>query len=470
MRRKTSNRAQKRSARGSAAADAAPARASRGGTSAAPPIKDNELAELCAPLAPFALLILAVSGGADSVAMMHLIARWARAHPDPRRRIVVATVDHGLRARSRKEAEWVAGEAHAIGLAHEVLTWEGAKPRTGIQDAARQARYRLLAELGWRLGGSAPMAIVTAHTEDDQAETLLMRLARGSGLDGLTGMSASRIVDREAHGRLLRPLLGVSGVRLRATLKACGLDWLEDPSNACHAFERVRVRKARADLNAIGLTNAKIALSARRLERAREALEAAARTLEVDAALDLHEGAYASLEAGIFQAAPEDARLRVLSRLLSAFGGQHEPVRLAKLESLLTRLATATFAGATLGGALVARRASKLCVFREPGRTGLPEITLAPGDFAVWDRRFRLSVAPEVGGLIMVRALGASGYAQLRRQLKGVAGLPPARAAATLPAFWHGSTLLAVPPLAHHPGVAAAWGRKCGLCSAEFLW
>ncbi len=469
MHRTTSNRAPKRSASGSAAADAARTPASHAGENVPLPITDRELAALFAPLAPFALLILAVSGGADSVAMMHLIARWARAHPDSRR-IVVATVDHGLRAPSRKEAEWVASEAHAIGLAHEVLNWEGAKPRTGIQDAARRARYRLLAELGWRLGGSAPMAIVTAHTQDDQAETFLMRLARGSGLDGLTGMSASRIVDREAHGRLLRPLLGISGARLRATLKAHGLDWLEDPSNACDAFERVRVRKASADLEAIGLTNAKMALSARRLERAREALEAAASALQASAALNLHEGAYASLEAGVFQAAPEDVRLRVLSRLVCAFGGQPESVRLAKLESLIVRLATATFAGATLGGVLVARRADELCVFREPGRAGLPEITLAPGDFAVWDRRFRLGVAPEAGGRIVVRALGASGYAQLRRQLKGVAALPPARAAATLPAFWHESALLAVPPLAHLPGAAAAWGRKCGLCSAEFLW
>ena len=186
---------------------------------AAEPLRDDELAALFSPLASFPVAILAVSGGADSVALMRLAARWQKRHA-PHVILQVATVDHGLRANARKEADWVAQQAAALGFEHATLTWRGDKPATGIQDAARQARYRLLAEHARAAAASGPVAVVTAHTEDDQAETLLMRLARGSGLDGLTAMAEQRVI--EADCVLLRPLLGVSGARLRATLEAEG--------------------------------------------------------------------------------------------------------------------------------------------------------------------------------------------------------------------------------------------------------
>ena len=243
----TSNRAPKPKRPGSGATERPRVGDLSAQVNAAVPIADGELASLFAPLASFDLLILAVSGGADSVALMHLIARWSAKAAKPRPRIVVATVDHGLRAESREEAKWVGAQARKLGFTHELLAWEGAKPQTGIQDAARGARYGLLAELAWRLSaGEVRTAIVTAHTEDDQAETFLMRLARGSGLDGLTGMSAARLLGRGDNIELVRPLLGVAGARLRATLEAKGLSWLEDPSNDSDRFERVRVRKARA--------------------------------------------------------------------------------------------------------------------------------------------------------------------------------------------------------------------------------
>ena len=157
-------------------------------------------------------------------------------------------------------------------------------------------------------------AIVTAHTEDDQAETLLMRLARGSGLDGLTGMSASRLVEPAAACSLVRPLLATAGARLKATLQAQGIAWIEDPSNECDRFERVRLRKARAGLEAIGLTSDKVALSAKRLARARAALEAATSELAVQARLDVHGGIYASLDAHVFSGAAEELRLRLLGQ------------------------------------------------------------------------------------------------------------------------------------------------------------
>ncbi len=435
--------------------------------SADAPIVEAELDGLFAPLAPFEVLILAVSGGADSIAMMHLVARWSERHADTPRTLIVATVDHALRPQSRGEAEWVAGEARALRLAHEVLTWQGAKPSTGVQNAARTARYRLLSELGWRHGGAGPVAIVTAHTEDDQAETFLMRLARGSGLDGLTGMSESRILRPGASCRLLRPLLRISGRRLKATLNARGLSWIEDPSNESDRFERVRLRKAKEHLAALGLTNAAIALSAQRLERAREALEVAAAKLETAAGLDTHEGAFASFDARVFQAAPEELRLRVLARLISAFGGQDAPARLAKLETFVSRLGTPDFSAATLGGCIITRHADEVCVFREPGRAELPQLVLAPGDVAVWDRRFRVGLAPAAAGTVAVRALGAAQFAKARRDLGAESGLPPARAAATLPTFWQDGVLVAAPQLA---GFISPRPEMARHCSAEFVW
>ena len=472
MRPTTSRCAPSRSGSGSDAPKATGAR-----RLTARPVDDSETEALFASLAPFATLILAVSGGADSMAMLHLVACWAKRHPKQGRKLVVATVDHGLRPQSRSEAEWVGEAASALLFAHEILIWRGPKPATGVQDAARDARYRLLSELAQRYRPSGPVAVVTAHTEDDQAETFLMRLARGSGLDGLAAMSASRSLDRDADCRLVRPLLAVAGARLEATLQAADLPWIEDPSNDCDRFERVRLRKAAAALSELGLSPDKIALSAGRLARARAALDVAAAALQIAARLDLQGGVYASLDVQTFLGAPEEVRLRLLARLITAFGGRSEPARLAKLESLLARLAGPEFRSATLGGAMVVRGEDEIHVFREAGRSGLPEIELAPGMSAEWDRRFRVMADRELTAPVVVAALGRSGFARLRQQLERAPGSParsittiPACAAATLPAFWQEGTLLAVPALAGEPWFAAAWGNQARLCSSEFLW
>jgi tRNA(Ile)-lysidine synthase len=448
------------------AAPALSTSASRGHTpeKVSEPIRDAELEALFASLATFPTIILAVSGGADSVAMMHLAARWSQLHV-PHVKPLVATVDHGLRAESRNEAEWVAHEACALGLAHETLTWTGAKPSTGIQDAAREARYRLLADLA-RTFSTVPAAIVTAHTEDDQAETLLMRLARGSGLDGLTAMSEQRLIGEGCV--LLRPLLGVSGARLRATLIAAQRPWIEDPSNDAERFERVRIRKSRALLSGLGLDNDKLALSARRLERAQTALDAGVGALQQTARLDLQGGAFASFDRETWLAAPDELRLRLLGRLIASYGGRTEPMRLVQLEALVGRMAEQGFEGATLAGALVARHGDDIRILREPGRQALPTVTLQPGTSAVWDGRFRGAAAADAGGPVEVRALGLQAFADLRQQLEVPRGLP-AQAVATLPAYWRASELIIVPGLATLPGVSPSWGTAMRLYSAEFL-
>jgi tRNA(Ile)-lysidine synthase len=441
----------------------------------AEPVTNHELGRLFQGLERFRRIILAVSGGADSMALMHLVVGWAQGLEGETPAIEVVTVDHGLRPRSAEEAAWVEARARALGLAHTTLVWSEKKPRAGIQEAAREARYRLLAEyvLGSRAG--RPAAVVTAHTEDDQAETLLMRLARGSGIDGLSAMPARRPLADEADVEIVRPLLAMPKTRLLATLKARALDWVEDPSNDCLDYERVRLRAAKSELAALGLANDKLALSARRLARAREALDVATSDL-VLAAVDSHEGVFASIDRAAFLAAAPELRVRVLMRVLKAFGGGAKAPRLVKVESLAEELGGHEKVALTLGGCLIRARAKDISVFREQDRYDLPQIQLEPGSGAIWDRRFRVSLgsarklaAAGVKQPVMVRALGAGAYATLRARL-APAGRPPSQAAATLPSFWAGEELIAVPQLG--PADRALKGsskRGHGLCRAEFI-
>ncbi len=186
------------------------------------------------PLAPAGPLAVAVSGGADSMALLCLAARWGK------RPLTALTVDHGLRAESAEEARRVKGWAEAQGVPHVTLAWRGEKPKANLQAAARAARYGLLAQ--WCRDARVE-GLLLAHTLDDQAETVLLRLARGSGVNGLAAMAPAT---RLRGVTLLRPLLGISRARIVATLEALRQPWIEDPSNEDTRFARVRLRKARA--------------------------------------------------------------------------------------------------------------------------------------------------------------------------------------------------------------------------------
>ena len=444
-------------------ASAAPARSA----DAAVAVGDDELDALFAPLADYSVVIAAVSGGADSVGMMHLLARWQQRRAQPPK-VTIATVDHGLRPASRAEAEWVAARAQELGFEAALLTWSGEKPTTGIQDAARAARYALLADLARHSAPQGPVAVVTAHTEDDQAETLLMRLARGSGVDGLAGMAPARPLDGDKRVMLLRPLLPVAGERLRATLRSLSAQWIEDPSNDATRFERVQVRKAHDVLALLGIGNEKIALSARRLARAKAAIDAGVDKLKRDADLDLHAGAFASFDRGAWLGGVEELRIRMVGSLIASFGGRSEPLRLSRLEALATRMEGDGFDGATLAGAMVSRHGGIVRVQREPGRVPLPSFVLAPGASATWDGRFLVAASDQAPGPIEVRPLGGGGYAALRRQL-AVEPAFPASAAAMLPAFWRSGSLVAVPTLTAVAGPVTGLEAADRLYSAEFL-
>lgn len=394
-------------------------------------------------------IVLAVSGGADSTALLHMAAEWATMDPRRRDTITVATVDHQLRAGSGAEAQQVAAMARELGLRHETLVWTGDKPQTGIQTAAREARYSLLAALAVALP-QRPVAIVTAHTADDQAETLLMRLARGSGVDGLAAMPEVRpAFGGDDRVDLVRPLLSVTRADLLTYLRQRAVTWIDDPSNGDPRFERVRLRAAWPALEGTGLGVASLALSARRLQRARHALEEGTSRLAVDC-LALHNGAYAVIDCASFAAAPEEYRVRLMCRVLAGFGGESPPATLAEVESLVTRLTSNPSLRVTLGGCAVRSCHREVRVFRETGRHGLPEAVLRPGEVLFWDRRFEVRFTADGGRAVPgpsgdsplhVRALTPGEAAALRRR----DGFRlPARALVTLPSFWRGNLLVAV--------------------------
>jgi tRNA(Ile)-lysidine synthase len=426
------------------------------------PVLEGLFGSLIGP--PAAGVALAVSGGSDSTALMVLFAEWLAQSGQSPADAFVLTVDHGLRPASRSEAEWVARMAAGLGFRHAILPWSGAKPKTGVQAAARAARYRLLAEF---MAGTGRRVLMTAHTADDQAETLLMRLARGSGLDGLAAMAPTAPLEAARCGRggkivLVRPLLDVAKASLKAALVARGVPWLEDESNAALVFERSRWRAAGATLTQLGLQRDSLALSARRLQRARAALDWA---LDQFCAVDA--GRYRvdpcgliSIEAGAWRALPSELEVRVLGRGIAAAGGAGRPLPLAKLEVLAETLACPQAVGRwTLARTAIRAGPQTIVLEREPGRRPWPELALAPGEQALWDGRFWVAAEPKLGFSVTVHALGQAGLAAVRREV----ALPqsvPAGTLRALPGFWKGSALFAVPSL----------GFPCGggLVSARF--
>src|SRR5258708_30335785 len=300
-------------------------------------------------------MVVGVCGGPDSVALMWLMARWRRALTRGPRLIAV-TVDHGLRAEAAREARDVKRLAKSLDLPHQTLRWTGNKPRTGLPAAARAARYRLLAQAARKHGATH---VLTAHTRDDQAETLLMRVLRGSGIAGLAAMAR----ESERDGvRLARPLLDISKSRLIATLNKAKIGFADDPTNRDTGFTRPRLRAIMPVLGEEGGDARNLARLAARLARANAAVEVltdgAARYLALRDRDASHAGFDANaFDATAFAAIPEEIRLRLLKRAIDRVG--HEgPAELGKVETLLAALDRVVAEGRpklkqTLAGAVI---------------------------------------------------------------------------------------------------------------------
>ncbi len=310
------------------------------------------------PLDAYPRLGLAVSGGADSLALMLLAARYSQS-PEARRRFFVYSVDHGLRPEAKDEVAFVVAEATKLGFQARALLWEGAKPESGLQQAARQARYGLI---GSAMRADKVPVLLTAHHLRDQAETVLMRMAHGSGLEGLRGMDYFSVIEDVS---IVRPLLGVEPALLRQVVAEAGLTPVADPSNDDRDYERVRWRQALPLLAELGLDAERLGRFALRVRDADAALEDSANQAFAEIALSAVHGA--SFDRAWLAALPRAVAVRVVGRVLDHVGGGQKPHGLGAVENLTERLLREPFK-ATLHGCVVFSDGVVVRIEREPGR------------------------------------------------------------------------------------------------------
>lgn len=366
---------------------------------------------------------VAVSGGGDSVALLHMASR-ALAETDCT--VLAATVDHGLRPEAADEAAQVADLAASLGIEHSVLTWQGWDGQGNLQDQARRARYRLLTE--WAQAQDIPV-LLTGHTADDQAETVLMRLARSSGVSGLAGMPAARDLGGVT---LLRPLLGVSRKDLRCYLRSRDLVWAEDPSNDDPRFERIKARQALEVLAPLGITSEVLTDVARNMGQAREALERYAH-FTAQIALETDRGDVL-IDAELLDGLPEEIRRRLLIGAVCWVSGEEYPPRRAATDEAIGAIAAGQ--GAVLSGCRLLVQKGSIRICRE--FSAVESVTCSADE--VWDARWRIFGPDTV--LAMIRPLGEAGLAQCKDWRS--TGRPHAALIAS-PSVWIDDSLVSAP-------------------------
>lgn len=368
---------------------------------------------------PDAPLGVAISGGGDSVALLLLLHKAGF-------KLRAATVDHRLRPAAAEEALGVAQLCKKLDVPHEVLVWNAPDFKGNLQKAAREARRALLAAWAKRQG---LRDIVLGHTLDDQAETVLMRLARGSGVDGLAGMAALR---READVTWHRPLLEARRADLRAYLLDAGVGWVEDPSNDDVRYDRVKARHALDILAPLGLSSVRLAETAAHMRRARGALETATldlakRSVRVSAAGEM-------VLAGL-EDAPREVQLRLLAGALGWVSGAGYRPRFLALEGLLGACLSGARFGKTLHGCGISRKKTGIVINREVA--AIP--ALGPVE-KTWDRRWEINLKDT--NKLQIRALGEDGL----RCCTHWRDSEHSRAALMAsPSFWQGGLLQAAP-------------------------
>lgn len=371
---------------------------------------------------------IAVSGGGDSMAMLHLASAWADTAGVE---IHVVTVDHGLRAEAALEAQLVAKVAADLGHSHDTLHWKNWDGSGNLQDSARQARYELISE--WAAGrGISQVAL--GHTVDDVAETFVMRLAREAGVDGLAAMKARRLIDGITF---VRPILRIERDTLRDFLLRHGHQWVDDPSNDDLKFERVRVRRVMQALDTLGIGRDTLATVAHNLASAREAL--AWQTFMMAKNVVHAEGGCIVIDRKIFRTFHDEIARRLLIHALKWVATTRYGPRRATANRVLGAISQAKVF--TLHGCHVGGNEDTIRIFREYNAVKDHIVHSS----AIWDNRWKL-VGPAVPGACL-RALGTEGLRQCRnwRETNLTAEILMAT-----PALWRGDVLIAA-PLAGQP-------------------
>jgi tRNA(Ile)-lysidine synthase len=388
-------------------------------------------------------LIIAVSGGGDSVALLHLLAHWAR---DGGPKLQAVTVDHGLRPEAAIEAAGVAALCQSLGIPHVTLRWTGWDGTGNLMDAARRARMRLISD--WAVGQGVGH-VVLGHTLDDQAETFLMRLARGSGVDGLSAMSHHR----KALGVVWeRPLIGVDRQDLRRYLMHHNVPWIEDPTNDDARYDRIKMRQALALLEPLGITKERISDTVFLMTMARDALQGAAQRL-AETVTEEPAGALV-VEKRPFSMAPYETQLRFMAEAIrwmssADYRPRRESLTEAHADVILGRKRT-------LSGCILRSDADHIRITREPRAVA----TLFIPTDQPWDTRWRLS-GPH-GPDLEIRAIGAEGLRHIKDWRD--TGLSRDTLIVT-PAIWRGDTLIAAPCA----GFGAGWTAAVSPSFVSFL-
>lgn len=422
---------------------------------------DAAITRLWQPVTRYPKAAIAVSGGPDSVALLCFAQRWCEISGQSPDAYHALTVDHGLRPASASEARFAGHLAASLGFRHTTLPWLGEKPRTGIQAQARMARYGLMTAYALQ---HDIQAIVTAHHRDDQIETFLLRLKRGSGI---TGLSAMPVASRFMGVDVVRPLLDEPKAKLQRYLRMTGQPVIDDPSNLDARFERVRLRQMLGQLRQAGIGTDMMALSVKRLRRARAALEQQAECF-AQGSVGVHGAGFITIDLAALQNAADEIVIMILSTALAGVGGSGGPVQLAKVEALAGGLASpGPPSRATLGGCLVERKGQTLLIFREKGRMRAPVLALMPGESAIWDGRFRVSTPHIAPGPLAVSPLYLCGLDRPVMNDKSL-GIP-GKAVETGPAFCFEGRMIAAPQLGYCISNAGMLSEIAASCLAEFI-
>lgn len=386
---------------------------------------------------------VAVSGGGDSVALLHLISDWAKEGGPG---VKVVTVNHGLRTASANEAAWVAELCRGLHLPHDVLHWRDWDGSGNLMDAARRARMQLMAD--WAVAEGLH-TIALGHTADDQAETFLMRLARGSGVDGLSAMAPMR----QAMGvNWVRPLLFARRTDLRDHLRGRGLGWIDDPTNDDPRFDRIKTRQALAALEPLGITPDRIGSTILLLSLARTALQTAVQRFAQTAAQEVAGTVIVDRRALFLE--PRETSLRFLAEAIRWVStADYRP----RLETLIEVFADVQLQRKrTLAGCILHGNGTQIRITREPKAVAR---TVCPTD-QLWDNRWRVEGPHDAG--LELRALGAEGL----KACKDWRGTGISRDALLVtPAIWHDDTLMAA-PLA---GLPNGWSAEIPASFSRFI-
>lgn len=403
-------------------------------------LSEINLVEECVDTNPIAL---AVSGGPDSTAMMFLVSKSKKIKKE---NVTVLTVDHGLREDSFKEANLVMQNAKKIGFKCKVLKWRGLKPLSGIQEAARRSRYDMM--LSW-CEKNHVKKLFLAHHMDDQVETFLMRLSKGSGVDGLSSMSKNSY---QANTNLIRPFLETSKVKLVEIANYSKMKWVSDPSNSNLSYQRSRIRKLIPALSKEGIDSHHINLAIKRMDSAKDTLIEMTNRNISKYVKNMEDIAY-SLSYEAFDELRPEILLRILDRIIMAASGSIYPARRAKVEDILSWLRSdSEISAKTLSGAVIRKRKDYIIFYRElKSSQRSKSIRPLTNRYLSWDNRFHLKL--KKSKKLEVQSLGDEGVKILKsKKILKKQGLNniPLSAWKSAPSLWSKKRLISVPSLGYN--------------------